>query len=248
MAEECYYEPGRTVETMTEDGDDGEATLHESRSPTSRAFTGSGTTSRPGKYKVIADVTEATATRRDKTVKQMRRWPTSLQIRSRRRISGRSQAAIITATLNMDGEGLTDFQKWNRKRASSWAWSSPTRKRSEMEQAQQQPDQQQPDPAVDRRRGQGEIFRRQPAERKADTCSSSLRLTPWADPKRLPLSPMGWRRRTRSRTSARKPPRPSISARRPLTCPNSSTSKAHNAVTNRIKALADRAKKAFKGG
>jgi hypothetical protein len=37
MAKDCYFEPGRTVETMSEDGDDGEATLVTRASPTSRA-------------------------------------------------------------------------------------------------------------------------------------------------------------------------------------------------------------------
>jgi hypothetical protein len=68
MAEECYYEPGRTVETMTEDGDDGEATLHESVTDKQGVHRVRNDFS-SGRYKVIADVTEATATRRDKTVK-----------------------------------------------------------------------------------------------------------------------------------------------------------------------------------
>jgi hypothetical protein len=55
---------------MTEDGDDGEATLHESFTDKQGVHRVRNDFS-SGRYKVIADVTEATATRRDKTVKSM---------------------------------------------------------------------------------------------------------------------------------------------------------------------------------
>jgi hypothetical protein len=67
-AKEVYFEPGRKVETMSEDGDDGEAELHETFTDAAGVHKVRNDFS-SGRYKVIADVTEATATRRDKTVK-----------------------------------------------------------------------------------------------------------------------------------------------------------------------------------
>jgi hypothetical protein len=70
MAKEVYFEPGRVVETMSEEGDDGEAKLHQPYTDkqgnhlTINDFSS-------GKYKCVVDVTEATATRRDKTVRSM---------------------------------------------------------------------------------------------------------------------------------------------------------------------------------
>jgi hypothetical protein len=56
-----------------------------------------------GRYKVIADVTEATTTRRDKTVKSML---ATAQIAMEANDQELAQAAIITAVMNQDGEGV----------------------------------------------------------------------------------------------------------------------------------------------
>lgn len=143
MAREVYVEPGRVVETMTEDGDDGEATLHED------FYDGDVLKTRndfaTGKYKVIAGVTEATATRRDRTVKQMLSYAEMAV--GAQDMEG-AQAALITASMNMDGEGLDDFQKWQRKRALSLGLVEPTED-EQREMAEQQANaQQQPDPAT----------------------------------------------------------------------------------------------------
>ena len=118
MAKECYYEPGRTIETMNEDGDDGEATLHEPFTDAKGSFRirNDFTT---GKYKVIADVTEATATRREKTVKSMIRIA---ELSAEAQDQEGAQAAIITASLNMDGEGLDDYRNGTASGRSSLAW------------------------------------------------------------------------------------------------------------------------------
>jgi hypothetical protein len=113
MAKEIYYEPGRTVETMSPDGDDGEATLHEPYTDAKGGFRiRNDFTS--GRYKVISDVTEATATRREKTVRSML---SVAEVSVQAQDMEGAQAALITATLNMDGEGLDDYQRWNRQRA-----------------------------------------------------------------------------------------------------------------------------------
>jgi hypothetical protein len=136
MAKEVYYEPGRTVETMTEDGGDGEATLHEPFTDSKGSFRiRNDFTS--GRYKVIADVTEATSTRREKTVKTMLNIA---EISVQAQDMQGAQAAIITATLNIDGEGLADYQKWNRQRALGLGLVQPNdEEKAELQQAQQQP-------------------------------------------------------------------------------------------------------------
>jgi hypothetical protein len=96
-----------------------------------------------GKYNVMADVTEATATRRDKTVKTCMNMaqilaPTSPDV---------AEAYAITAGLNMDGEGTDDLQAWLRQKALGMGLVKPTpEEQQEIEQAAQQ---QQPDPQAD---------------------------------------------------------------------------------------------------
>jgi hypothetical protein len=142
MAREVYYEPGRAVETMTEDGDDGEATLHES-------FTDGTGTFRirndfaSGKYKVIADVTEATSTRRDKTVKSSLN---TASVAMQAQDMELAQIAILTAVMNQDGEGMGDFQKYARKRLVGMGVVEPNEEeQAAMDQAAEQ-QANQPDP------------------------------------------------------------------------------------------------------
>lgn len=143
MAREIYVEEGREVETMTEDGDDGTAILQEPYYDGPELKTRNDFAT--GKYKVIATVTEATATRRDRTVKQMLGFAEMAV--GAQDMEG-AQAALITASMNMDGEGLGDFQKWQRKRALNLGLVEPTEdEQREMAEAQQS-QQQQPDPAA----------------------------------------------------------------------------------------------------
>lgn len=143
MACEVYVEPGRKVETMTEDGDDGVATLHEDYSDKGDLKVRNNFA--VGRYKVMADVTEATTTRRDRTVKQMLNYA-NVSVAAQD-MEG-AQAALITAGLNMDGEGIDDFIKWQRARALKIGLVEPSEDEKaqaaqEAEQAQQQPDPQQ---------------------------------------------------------------------------------------------------------
>lgn len=112
MAKDCYFEPGRIVETMTEDGEDGEATLHDEAVDDRGTFVIRNDFSK-GRYKVIADVTEATATRRDKTVKSSLY---TADVATKAGDQELAQAALITAVMNQDGEGMDDLQRYARRK------------------------------------------------------------------------------------------------------------------------------------
>jgi len=142
MAREVYAEPGRSVETMSEEGDDGEATLHQAftdkqgQHRTINDFTS-------GRYKVIADVTEATATRRDKTVKSALNTAAVAQQVGDTELG---QVALLTAVMNQDGEGMSDFQKYARRKLVAMGVVEPTEEeQAEMEAAAQE---EQPDPNI----------------------------------------------------------------------------------------------------
>ena len=121
-AREIYVEEGRTVETLGEDGERGELVLGQEVVDESGRFKVINDLSR-GRYMVISDVTEQTATRRDKTARTM------LNVASAASAAGDNQfatGAMITAVLNMDGEGLTEFKDWVRLRALSMGLVKPT--------------------------------------------------------------------------------------------------------------------------
>ena len=143
MAKEVYCEPGRVVETMSEEGDDGEATLHQpftDASGTHMTINDFAT----GKYKVMADVTEATATRRDKTVRAMAAISSAAMAAGNQQLAN---IALLTGMMNLDGEGVSDVQKWSRKQLVMAGVVEPTDdEKQQMEQAQQQQEQQPPDP------------------------------------------------------------------------------------------------------
>lgn len=112
MAGEVYYEAGRVVETMGEDESDGEAVLQEAFTDDQGRYQIRNDFTR-GKYKVIASVTEATATKRDKTVKASLN---TAQIASAAQDMELAQIAILTAVMSQDGEGMDDMQAYARKR------------------------------------------------------------------------------------------------------------------------------------
>lgn len=122
MAREVYYEPGREVETMDEDDGDGTAILHEN-------FTDKQGVNRirndiaRGKYKIVCSVTEATATRRDKTVKSCLNTATVAQAAGDMELA---TVATLTAVMNQDGEGMTDLQAYARKRLVAMKVVPPT--------------------------------------------------------------------------------------------------------------------------
>jgi hypothetical protein len=141
MAKEVYCEEGRAVETMSEEGDDGEAILHQDytdQQGNHRVINDFAT----GKYKVICTVTEATATRRDKAVRAALNTAQAAQAVGDQELG---TVALLTAVMNQDGEGTSDFQRYARKRLVAMGIVEPTDdEKVQMEQAAEQ--QQQPDP------------------------------------------------------------------------------------------------------
>ncbi len=139
---EVYFEPGRIVETMTEDGDDGEAELHQMVTDPKTGESKIINDLQRGKYKVIADVTEATATRRDKTVKRMIEMA---EVAIQAQDMEGAQALFGTAVINSDGEGIGDLHKWWRARMVKLGVVEPSdEEKATMEAAAQQAGQ--PDP------------------------------------------------------------------------------------------------------
>lgn len=140
MAKEVYWEPERVVETMTEDGDDGEAVLHESI--TENGVNKVRNDFSRGRYKVIADVTEATSTRRDKAIKSSLNIANVAVTAQNMELAS---VALLTAVMNQDGEGTADMQKWARKQLVTMGVTEPNdEEKAQMEAAAQQ---QEPDPA-----------------------------------------------------------------------------------------------------
>jgi hypothetical protein len=140
MAKEVYFEPGRVVETMSEEGDDGEAELHKPVTDAQSKLTKVVNDFQSGKYKVIAAVTEATATRRDKTVKAS---VSIAQVAIQAQDMDLAQIALRTAVMNQDGEGMGDMQKWARQQLVTKGVVEPTddeKKAMAEAQQQQQPD------------------------------------------------------------------------------------------------------------
>lgn len=115
MAREVYSEPGRKVETMSEDGDDGEAIIKQDITD-AKGANRTINDLQGAKYKVIVSVTEATATRRDKTVRAMMNVA---EIAGTLGDTEMAQAALLTAVMNTDGEGSDDFIAYARKKALS---------------------------------------------------------------------------------------------------------------------------------
>ena len=141
MVREVYFEPGRTVDTMTEDGDDGTAKLEEAfTDPNTGAFKVRNDLTR-GKYKVVASVSETTATRRDKTVRSALN---TAEVALKAGDNELAQAAVLTAVMNQDGEGIADLHAFARKRALAIGLVQPNEE--EQAEAERAAQSQQPDP------------------------------------------------------------------------------------------------------
>jgi hypothetical protein len=142
MAKEVYAEVGRRVPTMTEDGQHGFATLGEERA-TPKGVLYAANDIAGTKLNVIADVTEATSTRRDKTVKACMSAAAALGP------IDPQGAQVLTgiAFMNMDGEGLDDAKDWWRQRLIQQGAIKPTpQEQQAMAEAAQQQGQQPPSP------------------------------------------------------------------------------------------------------
>jgi hypothetical protein len=144
MAREVYYEPGRKVETLTNDGKDGEATLAEPVLGDDGVYkVRNDLTS--GKFKVIASVTESTATARGKTVRQAL---AAAEIAVQAGDTELAQAYILTAAMNTEGEGMESMQAFARNKAIAIGLEQPTKEeQQEIEKAQAAQGEQAPDPA-----------------------------------------------------------------------------------------------------
>lgn len=158
MAADVYHEAGREVETMDEEGSDGTSTLLEPYVDEKGIQRERNDFSR-GRYKVIADVTEATATRRDKAVKASLN---TAEVSASVGDMELAQAALLTAIANQDGEGMTDLQKYARKRGVEMGLLEPNEEEAAaMAQAAENA---QPDPTASAMEAQAEALRADAAE------------------------------------------------------------------------------------
>lgn len=141
-ARRIYFEDGRSVETMDDDGAISTETLYEPVMDEDGVYRIRNDLQR-GKYKVIADVTEATATKRDKTVKNLVNAATIVSATA----PDLANVLLSTAVMNMDGEGVSDLQDWLRKQLVQQGVIKPTdEEKQAMAEAAQQAAQQPPDP------------------------------------------------------------------------------------------------------
>lgn len=141
MAKEVYVEEGRAVPTLSADGKDHAHAVLNQAVADDKGYRIQNDISR-GRYNVIADVSETTKTRRDKTVKTLVNVATIAQQAD----PELAAAALNTAVMNMDGEGMHDLQDWIRSRLVSQGVVKPNdEEKAQLEQAQQQPQQPGPD-------------------------------------------------------------------------------------------------------
>lgn len=135
MAKEVYVEEGREVEVMSEDGETSIATLQELHTDKGTGVTAKRHDLSVGRFNVVADVTEATATRRDKTVRTMMTLATAATSVQDMALG---QAALLTAIGNMDGEDMGKLQDYAHKRAVELGLDEMTPEEQAQAQAAQQ--------------------------------------------------------------------------------------------------------------
>lgn len=144
QAKDIYFEPGRKLETLTEDGEEGSAEIAEHVIDSNGVYRIRNDLSQ-GSYKVVADVQESTATKRQKTVRE------SMAISAAASEAGATdlaQAALFMAVMNQDGEGVQPMQEFARRRLIELGVVEPTpEEQKQIEQAAQAQEQAPPDPA-----------------------------------------------------------------------------------------------------
>lgn len=144
QAREVYYEPGRKVETLTIDGQDGEATLGEWRFDENGVYKIRNDLTQ-GSYKVIADVQESTVTARGKTVRQCL---AASDIATKAGNGEMANAYLLTAAMNQEGEGMASLKAFARNQAIGIGLEKPTpEEQQQLEKAQAAQGQQQPSAA-----------------------------------------------------------------------------------------------------
>lgn len=145
MCADVYFEPGREVETMSEDGNDGTATLVQ-QYVSRQGKPGYQNDFTRGHYKVVVDVTEATATRRDKTVKSCM---SMADVAVKAQNVDLANVFLLTATMNVDGEGMGDLRDFARKQLLQLGAVEPTdEEKAAVAQAAEQ-ESQKPDPQAE---------------------------------------------------------------------------------------------------
>lgn len=143
MAREVYFEPGRKVDTLTLDGNEGEAELNETVLDEQGRYRVRNDLTK-GKYKVLADVQESTATKRQKTVRQALELATAF---TAAQAPQDALPALYTAAMNMDGEGIGELQDFYRNRAIQAGSAKPTpEEQAAMQRAAEAQGQQPPSP------------------------------------------------------------------------------------------------------
>jgi len=193
MAREVYSREGRMVDTMSADDQDGQETIKEATTDPITGVFAFRNDLGCGRYKVIAEVTEATSTLRDRTV---RRMTEVAQAAGKVGDNELAVACIATAISNMDGEGLQDLKDWNRKRMLQLGLTQPT---PEEKQAMAQNAQaQKPDPQSAALQAQAQDYMADAALKnaKADTekASALLKLAQAqaiGGPDKVPAAPDG---------------------------------------------------------
>lgn len=166
MACEVYPEDGRKVETMDEEGATKTKTLGETYTNPTTQVTAKRHDLSVGKFNVVADVTEATATRRDKTVRTMM---TFSQAAVAAQDLGLAKAALLVVAKNMDGEGIDDFKQYTHKEAVGIGLEEPTPE----EAAAMSQQEQQPDPQALALLGQAKALNAQAGKLEADTAKTA---------------------------------------------------------------------------
>lgn len=144
MARDIYFEPGRKVETLTLDGEEGTAILAEPFIDDQGVYRIRNDLSQ-GSYKVVADVQESTATKRQKTVRESMAIS---EAATNAQAADLAQAALYMAVMNMDGEGTQPMQEFARRKLIDLGVIEPTpEEQKKIEEAAQAAEQAPPDPA-----------------------------------------------------------------------------------------------------
>lgn len=193
MAREVYFEPGRKVETLSLDGKMSLEKLAEPTIGDDGVFRMRNDLSR-GKYKVVADVQESTSTKRQRTVRESLNIA---EVASQAQDAELAQAAILTAVMNQDGEGMQDMQTFARNKAIAIGLTKPTpEEQQQIQQAQEA--NAQPSPAdqalmaqAEELKSKAELNTASAAEKQAGALLKTAQATAVGGPEQAPEAPSG---------------------------------------------------------
>jgi hypothetical protein len=141
MARDIYCEPGRVVDTLSADGEDGTAQLGEQIVDDNNVYRIRHDLSR-GRYKVVASVQESTSTKRQKAVRQSLGMA---EVAIKAGDVDLAKACVLTAMTNVDGEGMENLQRYARNLGIQIGLIEPTPE--EQQKLAQAAQGQQPSPA-----------------------------------------------------------------------------------------------------